>query len=153
VLNNGQQFVAVNSHKTRRGGMIMEAMRQRHGSIDAKPVATDGVSMLTREFGVNKIGLLLTNSACIHAESPQGELRLALVRGELTIAFGIDYLPQLNDTFTWVPLEQYMLLSMDDHGQALIGRAIVAGYLKKPLARRVRPVLKKLPAFVAEQTK
>lgn len=152
VLNNGQQFVAVNENKKRRGGKVVEAMRQRHGSLDVKPEATDGVSMLLKEYGSDQLGLLLTNTACIHGETPTGEIRLALVRGEITIASGVDHLPTLNAPFVWIPLERYMFL-MDDHGQALIGRAILAGYLKKPTLQKVRNVLKALPAFVADQCK
>lgn len=152
VLNNGQQFVAVNMSKNRRGGKVAEAMRQRHGSLDAKPEAIDGLNMVLTEYGTNEIGLLLTNTACIHGETQSGEIRLALVRGELVVASNVEQLPALNAPFEWVPLEQYMFF-MDDHGQAVIGRAILAGYLKKPTLKKVRKVLKKLPTFVAEQCK
>lgn len=151
VLNN-EQFVAVNMSKNRRGGKVAEAMRQRHGSLDAKPKAIDSLRMVLTEYGTDKIGLLLTNTACIHGETQSGEIRLALVRGELTVASNVEQLPALNAPFEWIPLEQYMFL-MDDHGQAVIGRAILAGYLKKPTLKKVRKVLKKLPAFVATQCK
>jgi len=155
VLNNGTQFVAYNPHKNRRGakGGLGEAMRQRHGSLDVKPEATDGVSMVLKELGPDQLGLLLTNTACIHAETSDGEIRLALVRGEMVIASGIDHLPTLNDPFVWVSLEEYMFLTMDDHGQVIVSRAILRGDLKKPTLRRVRKVINKLPAFVAEQCK
>lgn len=152
VLNNGQQFVAVNMSKNRRGGRVVEAMRQRHGSLDSKP-STEGQPIIhLKELGVNEIGLLLTNTACIHAETPSGEIRLALVRGELVIAYA-ENLFDLPSPFEWILLEEYMFLTMDDHGQTTIGRAILRGDLKKPPTKNVRKVLKKLPAFVAEQCK
>ncbi len=128
-------------------------MRQRHGSLDTKPEATDGPSMVLNELGPDELGLLLTNTACIHAEKPDGEIRLALVRAELTIASGVDQLPILNAPFVWISLEEYMFLTMDDHGQAVVGRAILRGDLGRPPFRRVDMVVKQLPAFVAEQFK
>lgn len=150
VLNDGRQYVAHNPSKKRRGGNLAEAMRQRHGSLDAKPEVDGEVEM--KELGVDEIGLLLTNTACIHAETSDGKIRLALVRGELKIVYASS-LPTLPGPFTWVLLEEYMFLTMDDHGQAIIGRAILRGDLKKPISKSVRKVIKKLPAFVAEQCK
>jgi len=153
ILKDGSQFVAVNRHKFRRGGTIVEAMRQRHGSLDAKPKVSNGSSLAPEEYGSNELGLLLTNSACIHAETPDGKLRLALVRPELVIERELDYLPTIDPPFEWIPLADYMLLEMDDHGQAVIGRAIVAGYLPTPKRESVELALAKLPAIVAERTK
>jgi hypothetical protein len=152
--NNGHSvFVEVNPHKNRRGGDVIEAMRQRHGSLDVKPEASDGLSMVITEYGPDVCGLILTNTACIHGETPNGEIRLAIVRGELTIASNIDHLPTLNSPFVWMPLVDYLYLTMDPHGHDVVNRNIHAGYIKRPLVGDVRKVLKRLPAFVAEQTR
>jgi hypothetical protein len=156
VLKDGSQFVAANVHQMRRFAPsegIVEAKRHRHGSNDATPQAMDGLTMNTTEYDLEKIGLVLINSACIHAQKPSKEFCLARIRGELTVVSDISEKPTLNAPFTWVPLEEFMLLSMDILTQGILGRAIVAGYLKKPLARKVRKVLKQLPKWVAEQTK
>ncbi len=154
VLNDGRQFVAVNEHKNRRGAKngLVEAMRQRHGSLDAKPEAVDGQSMIIKQYKADQLGLTLTNSACIHAETADGLLVLALVRHELVVASHVDHLPNLSSPFVWKPIEDYLFLTLDS-GRSVVALAIIAGYIPMPPIVRIETALIKLPAFVAEQTK
>jgi hypothetical protein len=156
VLNNLETFVAVNEHTKRRfagpDGLI-ETKRHRHGSTDVLPQQViDGSSKAVREYNENDLGYLLTNSACIHGQKPNGDFCLALIRGELTVVTGVDQLPVLNTPFTWIPVRDYLFLTLDTNGQNIVMRAIIAGYLPALECESMEPVLDKLPALVTKLT-
>jgi len=155
ILKDGTVYVAANPNSMRRfsgSSGILEGTRNRHGSEDVTPQVTDGDAMVENEYDMTDMGLLLTNSACIHAVKPDGTLCLARVRAELTTYSNIVILPDLNAPFVWVELAEFMFLSMDIHTQGIVGRGLVAGYIPMPPTESVADALGALPDWVVQQT-
>jgi hypothetical protein len=92
------------------------------------------------------------NSACIHAVGLDGTHRLALVRPELIVIKG-GQLPPINGPFEWMALSDFMFLTLDSPAKTVVGAAVIAGYIRKPIKADVQKSLAKLPSFVAVQCK
>jgi hypothetical protein len=145
VLPDNSISVAVDEHKVRHhtGPQgIVEAPRRRHGSPELMP-AVIGVSFLIEEYGKDKLGMSLLNSARIVAAKD----RLAYVGSELTVVYaGVK--PALNGTFIWMEVEKFLLTSLDGPSKGVVALAVALEILPNLDKDRIKLYQAELPTLI-----